>query len=142
MFRKDSQISYSEYLKIFLNNKKNLFLVLSIVFAAAIAYPIILPHIHHPSMIYHIIIHIIIFEVSLFLTLISIYSYRKTKSKKVLLTSISFGFLLVAGFLYLLETSNILVGFHIPYIEAELPHILLMFTLILFALGVLRVESK
>lgn len=142
MFRKDSQISYFEYLKIFLNNKRNLFLVLSIVFVAAIVYPIILPHIHHPSMIYHIIIHIIIFEVSLFLTLISIYSYKKTKSKKVLFTSLSFGFLLVAGFLYLLETSNILGEFHLPYIEAELPHILLMFMLILFAFGVFSIESK
>ncbi|MGD9674664.1 MAG: hypothetical protein AB7U98_14450 [Candidatus Nitrosocosmicus sp.] len=142
MFRKNSQINYSEYLKIFLNNKRNLFLVLSIVFVAAIVYPIILPHIHHPSMIYHIIIHIIIFEVSLFLTLISIYSYKKTKSKKVLFTSLSFGFLLVAGFLYLLETSNILGEFHIPYIEAELPHILLMLMLILFAFGVLSVKSK
>ncbi len=142
MFRKDSEISYSEYLKIFLNNKRNLFLVSSTVFVTAIIYPIILPHIHHPSMIYHIIIHIIIFEVSLFLTLISIYSYKKTKSKKILFTSLSFGFLLFAGFLYLLETSNILLGFHIPYIEAELPHILLMIMLILFAMGVLRVESK
>lgn len=108
MFRKDSHISHSEYLKIFLNSKRNIFLVLSIVFVAVIVYPIILPYIQHPSMIYHIIIHIIIFEVSLFLTLISIYSYKKTKSKKVLFTSLSFGFLLVAGFLYLLETSNIL----------------------------------
>ncbi|MDN5847940.1 MAG: hypothetical protein L0H53_16900 [Candidatus Nitrosocosmicus sp.] len=142
MFRKDSQISYYEYLKIFLNNKRNLFLVSSIIFAVAILYPIILPHIHHPSMIYHIIIHIIIFEASLFLTLVSIYSYKKTKNKKVLFTSLSFGFLLVTAFLYLLETSNILGEFHIPYIEAELPHILLMFMLILFAIGVLRVESK
>ena len=93
-------------------------------------------------MIYHIVIHIIIFEVSLFLTLISIYSYKKTKSKKILFTALSFGFLLIAGFLYLLETSNILVGFHIPYIEAEIPHILLMFMLILFAIGVLKVESE
>ena len=93
-------------------------------------------------MIYHIVTHIIIFEVSLFLTLISIYSYKKTKSKKILFTALSFGFLLIAGFLYLLETSNILVGFHIPYIEAEIPHILLMFMLILFAIGVLKVESE
>ena len=68
--------------------------------------------------------------------------YKKTKSKKILFTALSFGFLLIAGFLYLLETSNILVGFHIPYIEAEIPHILLMFMLILFAIGVLKVESE
>lgn len=140
MFRKDSQISYYEHLKIFLDNKRNL--VLSIIFTSVIVYPIILPHIHHPSMIYHILIHIVIFETALFLTFISIYSYKKTKSKRVLFTSLSFGFLLLVGFLYLLETSNILGEFHIPFINAELPHLLLMFMLILFAIGVLRVETK
>ncbi|CAN5679205.1 hypothetical protein BH23THE1_BH23THE1_24670 [soil metagenome] len=65
MFRKNNQISYPEHLKIFLNNKRNLFLVSSIVFVAAIVYPIILPHIHHPSMNFHIIIHIIIFDIDI-----------------------------------------------------------------------------
>lgn len=136
------QFSHSEYLQILLNNKKNLFLTLSILLTVAIAYPIILPHIHHPSMIYHIIIHIIILETALFLTFISIHSYKKTRSKKVLFTAFSFGVLMVVGFLFLLETSDILGEFHIPYIDVEIPHILLMFMLILFAIGVLRVETK
>lgn len=134
--------SYSEYLQILLNNKKNLFLTLSIFITVAIAYPIILPHIHHPAMIYHILVHIIILETALFLTFVSIHSYRKTRSKKVLFTSLSFGVLLTVSFLFLLETSDILGKFYVPYIDVELPHILLMFMLILFAIGVLRVESK
>ncbi len=57
LFGRNWQFSRSEYLQILLNNKKNLFLTLSILITVAIAYPIILPHIHHPSMIYHIIVH-------------------------------------------------------------------------------------
>jgi hypothetical protein len=117
-------------------------MALSIIFLSVIIYPLILPHITHPSMIYHIVIHIISFDVALFLTFISILSFKKTKSKKVLLTSISFGILLVVELLYLLQASNTIGEFHIPYIEIEIPHILLLFMLALFAIGVLKVEKR
>lgn len=93
-------------------------------------------------MIYHIAIHIISFDVALFLTFISILSFKKTKSKKVLLTSISFGVLLAVELLYLLQASNTLGEFHIPFIEIEVPHILLLLMLTLFAIGVIRVEKR
>ena len=93
-------------------------------------------------MIYHIIIHIISFDVALFLTTISFVAFKKTKSKKILLTGISFGFLLFVEFLYLLQSSNLLGTFYIPLIEVEFQHILLLLMLILFATGVLRLEKK
>ncbi len=79
---------------------------------------------------------------ALFLTVISALSFRKTKSKKVLLTSLSFGILLIVEFLYLLQSSNILGDYHIPFIDVEIPHILLLFMLALFAVGVIKVERK
>jgi hypothetical protein len=109
---------------------------------AIVIYPLILPHINHPAMIYHIFIHIISFDVALFLTFISILSFRKTKSKKVLLTSLSFSVLLVIEFLYLLESSDMLGDFQFPYIGVEIPHMLLLFMLVLFAAGVIKVERK
>ena len=142
MLKKDNNISYYEYLQVLLGNKTNLFLALSIVFISVIIYPLILPHLTHPSMIYHIVIHTISFDMALFLTFISILSFKKTKSKKVLLTSISFGILLAVELLYLLQASNTLGEFHIPFIEIEAPHILLLFMLALFAMGVIRVEKR
>ncbi len=142
MLKKDTNISYYEYFQVLLSNKTNLFLALSIVFLSIIIYPLILPHLTHPSMIYHIAIHIVSFDMALFLTLISILSFKKTKSKRVLLTSISFGVLLAAELLYLLEASNTLGEFHIPFIEIEVPHILLLLMLTLFAIGVIRVEKR
>jgi hypothetical protein len=142
LLKKDTNISYYEYFQVLLSNKTNLFLALSIVFLSIIIYPLVLPHLTHPSMIYHIAIHIISFDVALFLTFISILSFKKTKSKKVLLTSISFGILLAVELLYLLQASNTLGEFHIPFIEIEVPHILLLLMLTLFAVGVIRVEKR
>jgi len=78
---------------------------------------------------------------ALFLTCISIFSFKKTKSKKILLTSLSFGVLLVIELLYLLQSSNILGEFIVPYI-GEIPHILLLLMIALFATGVMKVERK
>ena len=142
LLKKDSNISYYEYFQVFLSNKTNLFLVLSLVFISIIAYPLILPHMNHPSMIYHIGVHIVSFDVALFLTFISVLSFKKTKSKKVLLTSLSFGTLLVVEFLYLLQSSNVLGEYHLPYIGIEVPHILLLFMLVFFAVGVIKVEKR
>jgi hypothetical protein len=138
----DSSSSYIEYIQNFLNNKTHLFLVLSILFTSSIFYPLIIPHLYHPSMIFHISIHILSLNLALFLTVISILSFKKTKSKKVFLTSLSFGVLLAIEFLYLLQSTDILGDFRIPYIEIEIPHMLLLFMLTLFAAGVIRVERR
>jgi hypothetical protein len=134
--------NFFRYVQYILSNKTNLFLVLSISFTSAVVYPVLLPHLFHPGMVFHIAIHILSFDMALFLTVISILSFKKTKSKKVLLTSLSFGILLIVEFLYLLQSSAILGDYHIPFIEIELPHILLLLMVSLFAVGVIRVERK
>ncbi|MDQ3083833.1 MAG: hypothetical protein M3Q77_03350 [Thermoproteota archaeon] len=141
MLKRDNR-DFKESLANFLSNKTRLFLFLSITVTTVVIYPFIIPHISHPSMIYHIIIHIISFDVALFLTTISFVSYKKTRSKKILLTGLSFGFLLLTELLYLLQSSNLLGTFYIPLIEVEFPHVLLLLMLGLFAAGVLRLERK
>ncbi len=131
-----------ECIQTFLSSKTNLFLVLSIMFTSITFYPLIIPHLSHPSMIFHISIHILSLNMAIFLTVISALSFRKTKSKKVLLTSLSFGILLIVEFLYLLQSSNVLGDYHIPFIEVEIPHLLLLFMLALFAIGVIKVERR
>jgi len=133
---------FKETLAQFLSNKTSLFLFLSIVVASVAMYPFVIPHLYHSSMVYHIIIHIISFDVALFLTTISFIAFKKTKSKKLLLTGLSFGFLLFVEFLYLLQSSSLLGTFYIPLIEVEFQHVLLLLMLVLFAAGVLRLEKK
>jgi hypothetical protein len=81
-------------------------------------------------------------NVAIFLTFVSILSFKKTKSKKVLLTFLSFSIMLVVEFLYLLQSTDLLGDYHIPYIEVEIPHMLLLFMLSLFAIGVIKVERR
>ena len=44
--------------------------------------------------------------------------------------------------LYLLQSSNILGDFQIPFIEVEIPHMLLLLMLLLFAAGVIKVDRR
>jgi hypothetical protein len=142
LLKKDNTFSYTEYFKIFLNNKTNLFLVLSLSISSLIAYPFLIPHLTHTSMSYHIIIHMISLNIAIFLTTISFISFRKSKSKKLLLTAFSFVFLLLIETFYLLQASHFIRIFYIPLIEVEFSHLLLLGMLILFACGVLRVDKK
>lgn len=136
-----SNISKESFVQL-VSSKSKLFLILSIAVLSIIIYPIIIPHVTHPSMIYHIILHMVSFDVALFLTTISFLSYKKTKSKKILLTALSFGFLMCTEFLYMLQTSDILEAYNIPLVEVEYTHVLLLIMLGLFAAGVLRLERK
>ncbi len=131
-----------EYIKTFLSNKTNLFLVLSLSFSSIIAYPFLIPHLTHPTMSYHILIHMLSLDIAIFLTTISLISYRKLKSKKLLLTSLSFIFLLIIEIFYLLQASHFIATFYIPLIEVDFSHILLLCMLVLFACGVLRADKK
>jgi len=134
------------YIKNFLSNKTNLFLVLSLSFSSIIAYPFLIPHITHPTMSYHILIHILIhmfsLDIAIFLTTISLISYRKLKSKKLLLTSLSFIFFLILEIFYLLQASHFVTTFYVPLIEVDFSHILLLCMLVLFTCGVLRSDKK
>lgn len=142
MLNRNSNFSYYESFKIFLASKTNLFLILSIFLTSAIIYPFLIPHLRHANMAYHIIIHIVSLDVALFLTTVSFISYRKTKSKKLLLTWISFVLILIVEVIYLLQASNFTKVFYIPLIDVEFSHLLLLGMLVLFAGGVLKVDKK
>ena len=142
MLHKQDYFNAYEHIKKFLSNKTNLFLALSLSVSSIIAYPFLIPNLSHPSMSYHILIHMISLDIAIFLSTISLISYRKVKSKKLLLTSFSFLFLLVIEIIYLLEASHIISIFQIPLIEVEFSHILLLFMLVLFASGVLKTDKK
>jgi hypothetical protein len=104
--------------------------------------PLIMPHITHPSMIYHIILHIASLTVAIFLGVVSILAYARTSSSSRLLF-MTLGFIALAGveFLYLLDATWPGSVFNISALGIELPHVILLVMLALFSLGVLRVSK-
>jgi hypothetical protein len=81
-------------------------------------------------------------NIAIFLTTISFISFKKSKSKKLLLTAFSFMVLLIVEIFYLLQASHFIRIFYIPLIEVEFSHLLLLGMLILFACGVLKMEKR
>ena len=122
-------------------SKPKLFLIISLLTIAVLVPSAILPYINHPFFVYRISLHMASIIISVFLIVVSILTYRRTGSIKILYTSIAFLSLLVVELTFLLQIIDSSSRIMIPMAYRELPHILLLAMLALFGLGVLRVEK-
>jgi hypothetical protein len=100
--------------------------------------PLFVPHLTHPSMIYHIILHIASITVAIFLGVVSFLAYARSKSSRLLFMTLGFIALAIVEFLYLLESAWPGNEFLISTVDIELPHVILLVMLTMFFLGVLR----
>jgi len=100
--------------------------------------PFFVPHLTHPSMIYHIILHIASLTVAIFLGVVSFLAYARSRSSRLLFMMLGFIALAIVEFLYLLDAANPGNEFLISTVDIELPHVILLVMLTMFFLGVLR----
>ena len=100
--------------------------------------PLVIPHIYHPSMIYHIILHLGGMVLAAFLSLVSILAYRRVLGTRILLMTIGFLALSTVEILYFLDAMDILPVAHLPISNIELPHVILLIMLVMFGVGVLK----
>ena len=121
-------------------SKSKLFLIISALTTAVFLPIAILPHINQPYLVYRSSIHVASIIISVFLIIVSILTYRRTGSIKILYTSVAFLSLLMVECIFLLQimpgTSRIMI----PMPIRMLPYTFLLIMLALFGLGVLRVE--
>jgi predicted membrane chloride channel (bestrophin family) len=103
--------------------------------------PLLLPHITHPSMIYHIAVHIAGLVISIFLVAVSIIAYDRIRSGRLLFMALAFVTLALVEFLYLLDASGRLVLFDFSALGIEVPHAILLVMTTMFGLGVLKVNK-
>jgi hypothetical protein len=104
--------------------------------------PFVIPHAVHPSMIYHILLHIAGLTIALFLSVISFLAYSRNTTTRMLLMAIGFMTLALVEFFYLLQSGGITVGqLIIPAANIELSHMVLLIMVSLFGLGVLKVNK-
>ena len=104
--------------------------------------PIVLPHASHPTMIYHIILHIAGLTIATFLSIVSLLAYSRSPSMRMLLMAAAFMTLALVEFFYLLQAEGIVVEqFIIPAVNIELSHLVLLVMVGLFGLGVLKVNK-
>lgn len=102
--------------------------------------PLIMPHVTHPTMIYHIILHIASLTIAVFLSIVSVLAYRRSTGARLLFMALGFIALATVEFLYLLDATGI-VSMDIAELSIELPHVILLAMLAMFGLGVLKVNK-
>lgn len=122
-------------------SKSKLFLIISVLTTAVFLPAAILPHINHPYLAYRSSIHVASITISVFLIVVSILTYRRTRSIKILYTSVAFLSLLIGELIFLFQIMPGTSRMMIPVAYRELPYTLLLIMLALFGLGVLRVEK-
>ena len=122
-------------------SKPKLLAIISLLVISILAVPIIIPHIEHLSMIYHILIHIVSVIIAIFLGVISFLSYYRNGGLRLLFMTGGFFLLVAIEFLYLFHTSSNIQDILIPVVDVELSHIILLVMLTLFGIGVLKVNK-
>ena len=122
-------------------NKAKLLITISIGAVAILSIPVILPHLNHPSMIYHIVLHIVSLVVAVFLTAISAVAYRRSASSRILFMFFAFFSLAIVELIYLFDATGDIGEVALPLVHIELPHIILLAMLTLFGMGVLKVNK-
>ena len=120
-----------------LDNKLKVFALTSIIVSSLIV-PLIIPHVSHQYMIYHIIIHIISLNIAVFLGLVSIFAYLKNRNIRMFLMALGFVTLAVVEGIMLLSSTGNLDNVILPSVNIELPHIVLLVMLTLFGMGLLK----
>lgn len=104
--------------------------------------PLVIPHVAHPSMIYHILLHMAGLTIAIFLSIVSVLAYSRNTTTRMLLMAVGFMSLALVEFFYLLQAGGIVIGqVIIPAVNIELSHIILLIMVGLFGLGVLKVNK-
>jgi hypothetical protein len=102
--------------------------------------PLVIPHATHPSMIYHILMHMAGLTIAIFLSIVSLLAYSRNMTTRMLLMAVGFLSLALVEFFYLLQAGGIVVGqFIIPAVNIEFSHVILLIMVSL--LGVLKVNN-
>lgn len=119
--------------------KGKLFGIISAATIGILLVPMIIPHSTH-SMLPHLLLHLMAVVMAVFLVSIATISYRRIHSTRLLLTVLAFVALACVESLYLVNTSLMVENLMILGSDIEIPHILGLVMLVMFSLGVLKVN--
>ena len=122
-------------------SNSKLLAITTIALISVLAVPVIIPHIIHTDLIYHIMVHIASVIISVFLTVISIMAYRRNGGGRLFFMTAGFAVLAFVEFLYLFYATANIEAIIIPIVNIEFSHIILLVMLTLFGIGVLKVQK-
>lgn len=122
------------------DSTSKLLAIITIALIAILAIPVIIPHITHTGVIYHVFLHVGSVIIAVFLTVVSVIAYRRNGSRRLLFMMGGFAVLAFVEFLYLFYATVNIEAVLIPIVDIELSHVILLVMLTLFGIGVLKVN--
>ena len=121
----------------FYNKTGLLVLIASVVISLSLV-PFILPHLFHQHMIYHILMHLVALILSQFLAVVSIMAYLKSRTTRILFMTLGFVTLVIAEYVYLLNSTEDIHAIFISHVNIELSHLILLIMIIFFGVSFLK----
>ena len=124
----------------FMSSKPKLLAIVAAVVIAALAVPVIIPHLRDTSIIYHLLLHISSIIIAIFLSVISILSYVKNRCSRSLFMMSGFILLSVIESMYLFDVSSNTQDIVIPGADIETSHVIFLVILTFFSIGIFKVN--
>lgn len=126
----------------FVNSKDKLVGIILSISCLLVIIPFLIPHLQHKEMISHIVLHIVSFEIAIFLSLISLFAFLKRKGRRLFFMTMAFFSLSAIEIIYLYYAHENIRDIPIPYINIEFTHVFMLIILALFCLGIFRVGKN
>ena len=123
------------------SSNSKLLAIITIALVCILAIPVIIPHIGHTGIIYHIFLHLGSVIIAVFLTAVSFIAYRRNGGSRLLFMMGGFTVLAFVEFLYLFYATLNIESIIIPMVNIELSHVILLVMLALFGIGVLKMNK-
>jgi len=121
-----------------IETKSTLLSVIIFSLIGALSIPVILPHLFHKFTLFHVLLHISGIGFAFFLTLVAAVAFSRIRTYRLLFTMIAFCSFAAAESFSLIDAAWQYQYFWWEFSPAEVGHLLMIFTLLMFALGVFR----
>lgn len=124
------------------NDKPKLLALIASVVTSILSIPVLLPHISHTDMIYHIIVHLASLIIAQFLAIISLIAYNRTRNTRIFFMTIGFMALVGVEYLYMFYATENIYGVFIPTVNIELSHLILLVMVTFFGVSFIKGANK
>ncbi len=123
-----------------ISSKPKLLAVIAGVVIAALAVPIVIPHLTDTSVVYHLLLHVVSLIIAIFLSAVSILSYLRNRHPRSLFMMSGFILLSIIEAMYLSDVSSNIQDIVIPGVDIEASHVIFLIMLTFFGIGIFKVN--
>ena len=121
----------------FAESKAKLLTVIIIGVVGSVSIPVLLTHVYHGNHIYHLLLHTAGIILSVFLTTLSVNSYYRLRTKKMIITSIAVMTLTAAEIVQLINATETHV-YNFFESPSEISHLMMLGMIGLLAIAIFR----